>query len=127
MEYQNTWEFASSLDREDKLSKFRSEFFIPKVDSSEAIYFCGNSLGLQPRSTRAYLEEELNVWENLAVEGHFKATNPWLTYHKLFKEPLANLVGGLPEEVVAMNSLTVNLHLMMVSFYRPNTKRYKII
>lgn len=127
MEFKNTAEFAARLDHDDRLSKFRPKFFLPRINNSDVIYLCGNSLGLQPKSTPSYIQEELQVWQDLAVEGHFKATNPWLTFHKQFKDPLAMLVGSLPEEVVAMNSLTTNLHLMMISFYRPDLKRFKII
>ncbi len=127
MEYRNTSEYPVQLDHTDQLAKFRSEFFLPQINNSETIYFCGNSLGLQPKATPAYLEEELRKWQDLAVEGHFKSRNPWTTYQKQFKGPLAELTGALPNEVVAMNSLTINLHLMMVSFYRPSSKRFKII
>lgn len=127
MEFQNTLEFAALLDQDDKLSKFRSKFFIPQHNKADAIYFCGNSLGLQPKTTPAYLEEELLVWREVAVNGYFKSKNPWISYYKQLKAPLASLVGAQPDEVIAMNSLTTNLHLMMVSFYRPTTDRFKII
>ena len=126
-QYQNTAAFAKSLDEQDPLRQFRDRFLIPKMNGREAIYFCGNSLGLQPKSTRTYLERELQKWADYAVDGHFHAEEPWLHYHKLLKKPLAGIVGAKPEEVVAMNNLTSNLHFMMVSFYRPQGKRYKIL
>lgn len=127
MEFKNTAEFANQMDQEDKLSVFKDKFYIPEINNKKSLYFCGNSLGLQAKTTAHYIEEELKSWQSLAVEAHFKAERPWLSYHQQFKAPLSRLVGSLPEEVVAMNSLTTNLHLMMVSFYRPTTKRYKII
>ena len=127
MNYENTLEFARQQDARDSLGKFRNRFLFPKIGEKDAIYFCGNSLGLQPISARQALEHEMRQWQELAVEAHFKGENPWLTYHKQFKDPVARLVGALPHEVVVMNSLTVNLHLMMVSFYRPAGKRCKIL
>lgn len=119
-------EQAKKWDLDDKFSSFRNKFFIPKHNGKDAIYFCGNSLGLQPKSTKFLIQQELEDWKNLAVEGHFDAKNPWMYYHHFF-EYEAELVGAEKEEVVLMNSLTVNLHLMMVSFYRPKGKRYKIM
>lgn len=127
MQYENSLSFAKSLDKKDPLKNFRERFFFPEHNGKNAIYFCGNSLGLQPKSVKKYIEEELNAWEKFAVEGHFKGKNPWFSYHEQFAKPLANLVGAFPEEVVAMNQLTVNLHLLLVSFYRPTKSRYKII
>ncbi|HBU47099.1 MAG TPA: kynureninase, partial [Myxococcales bacterium] len=119
---------ALHLDQQDPLSKFRDRFFIPRTKSGdEAIYFCGNSLGLQPRETRSALEQELDDWARLAVEGHFEARYPWYSYHEDLAEPLARLVGAKTHEVVSMGSLTNNLHLAMVSFYRPNTERFQIL
>jgi len=116
------------MDANDPLAKYRERFFIPKgKDGEDCIYLCGNSLGLQPKSVRAYVEQELKDWEMLGVEGHFHAKHPWMPYHELLTEQTARLVGARPIEVVVMNSLTVNLHLMMVSFYRPTPTRYKII
>lgn len=107
---------------------FRERFHIPHTHSGgDAIYFTGNSLGLQPKTARGYVDQELDDWARLAVEGHIHAKNPWLPYHEFVTEPLARVVGAKPIEVVAMNSLTVNLHLLMVSFYRPTTERYKIV
>lgn len=121
-------ESSLDLDKNDPLSHFRDKFFIPKKNDSEAkIYFTGNSLGLQPKSLRTYIEQELKDWEDLGVDGHIEAKNPWMPYHEFVTESLAELCGANPNEVVAMNSLTTNLHLLMVSFYRPNTKRKKIM
>ena len=127
MNYKNTEAFALEQDQQDSLSHFRERFYFPQANGKQAIYFCGNSLGLQPRATREYLDKELEKWAQYAVDGHFYADEPWYTYHKHLKEPLARLVGALPHEVVAMNNLTTNLHLMMVSFYRPTKERYKIL
>ncbi len=107
---------------------FRERFHIPKMaNGSDCVYLCGHSLGLQPKSTRNYVEQELQDWARLGVEAHFQARNPWMPYHEILSGPFARLVGALPIEVVAMNSLTVNLHLMMVSFYRPTAQRNKIL
>ena len=128
MNYKKTAEFASQLDKEDQLSSYRDEFYIPKDENgNELIYLCGNSLGLQPKRTKAYLNQELEDWARLGVEGHEHAKNPWMPYHEFLSESYSKIVGGKKSEVVAMNSLTVNLHLMMVSFYRPNAKRNKIL
>lgn len=119
---------AVRLDSEDSLGSHRSRFHIPLLaDGRETIYLCGNSLGLQPKSVRSYIEQELKDWETLGVEGHFHAKHPWMPYHELLTGQTARLVGGLPQEVVVMNTLTVNLHLMMVSFYRPTPTRHKIL
>jgi kynureninase len=119
---------AVEFDSQDSLKEYRSCFHIPKnSDGREAIYLCGHSLGLQPKSVRSYIEQELDDWERLGVEGHFHAKNPWMPYHELLTERTARLVGAKPSEVVVMNTLTVNLHLMMVSFYRPTTIRHKIV
>lgn len=119
--------FAQNLDKKDPLKKFRKQFYIPKVNGKEAIYLCGNSLGLQPKSVKTFILEELHDWAALGVEGHLHGKRPWLYYHHLTKKPLARLVGAKPSEVVAMNQLTVNLHLMLTTFYRPSAKRFKII
>ena len=121
-------EFAAEMDEQDPLAPFRERFFIPKnKNGEECTYLCGHSLGLQPKSARSYIEQELLDWATLGVEGHFHAKNPWMPYHKLLAEQTAALVGADPAEVVVMNSLTVNLHLMMASFYRPTTQRHKIL
>lgn len=119
---------ALELDAIDPLAPFRSRFHIPKhFDGSDTIYLCGHSLGLQPKNVRQYVEQELTDWATLGVEGHFHAKHPWMPYHELLTEQTAHIVGALPSEVVVMNTLTVNLHLMMVSFYRPTPTRYKIV
>ncbi len=120
--------FASKMDEQDSLKHFREKFYIPqKPNGEDVIYFTGNSLGLQPKQTRDYIEQELKDWETLGVEGHFAAKNPWMPYHELLTEKMAKIVGAKPIETVVMNALTVNLHLLMVSFYRPTSERYKII
>jgi len=127
MKFINTLQFAKKMDRDDPLHSFRNLFLIPKLNGKPALYFAGNSLGLQPKSTKKYVSEELEDWASLGVEGHFHSRRPWLYYHKFTKKALAKLVGARSNEVVAMNQLTVNLHLMMVSFYRPTQGRYKIL
>lgn len=127
MTFQNTREFAQELDKQDTLSKYRNEFTFPKVNGKNVIYFTGNSLGLQSKRTRNYVDEVMDDWANLAVEGHFYAKKPWWDYHEKFANPLSKIVGALPSEVTVMNTLTVNLHLMMVSFYKPTVTRYKIL
>ena len=128
MNYKNTLNFAKELDKKDELKKYRDEFHIPlQKNGKKHIYFSGNSLGLQPKCTKEFVKQELDDWANLGVEGHFFAKNPWMPYHEFLSEGYAKIVGAKKSEVVAMNSLTVNLHLLMVSFYRPNKKRHKII
>ncbi len=120
--------FAAQMDARDPLASFRQKFHIPLApDGSEVIYFCGHSLGLQPKRTREYIEQELKDWEALAVEAHFRGRNPWMPYHRFLTDEMAQIVGAKPIETVMMNSLTVNLHLMMVSFYRPTPQRSKIV
>jgi kynureninase len=120
--------YAGEMDTLDNLKGSREKFFIPKnPDGSDVIYFTGNSLGLQPKSVRSYVEQELLDWERLAVEGHFHAKSPWLPYHEFLTDQMAAVVGAKPVETVVMNSLTVNLHLLMVSFYRPTGDRRKIV
>jgi len=127
MDFKNTRAFAQELDKQDELSKYKDEFIFPKVKDKEVIYFTGNSLGLQPKTAKKYVDEVMDDWANLAVEGHFYADKPWWDYHERFCEPLGKIVGAKPSEVGVMNTLTVNLHLLMVSFYRPTAKRFKII
>lgn len=127
MNLQNTLDFAQQLDKEDPLAQYRNEFIFPKVNGKEVVYFVGNSLGLQPKSAKKYVDEVMSDWANLAVEGHFYAEKPWWDYQERFAEPLSKIVGAKPSEVAVMNTLTVNLHLLMVSFYRPTAERYKII
>jgi len=127
MTFQNTREFAQSLDAQDELRKYRDEFHFPHVNGKQVIYFTGNSLGLQPKRTKAYVDEVMNDWANMAVEGHFYADKPWWDYQERFAAPLSDIVGAKPSEVGVMNTLTVNLHLLMVSFYNPTPQKYKII
>ncbi|KQC32757.1 kynureninase [Nonlabens sp. YIK11] len=128
MTYNSTKEFAQSLDQADELARFRESFTIPKhVDGTESIYLCGNSLGVQPKKAVEYVADELNDWAQLGVKGHFDKTFPWTRYHEFLNEPMAKVVGALPHEVVVMNTLTPNLHFMMVSFYKPSGKRRKIV
>ena len=120
--------FAAQLDADDSLAQFRSRFHFPRARAgNEVICFTGNSLGLQPRSARAYVDQELDDWASLAVEGHMHAKTPWLAYHEFLTEKMAAIIGAKPIETVVMNSLTVNLHLLLVSFYRPTAERYKIV
>lgn len=118
---------AARLDAADPLRDFRDAFHIPRHDGTEMAYFCGNSLGLQPRGARAYVDEVMDKWARDAVEGHFREPAPWMPYHALVRDALAGVVGAQPQEVVAMNSLTANLHLMMVSFFRPEGRRNRIL
>ncbi|MEX2232268.1 MAG: kynureninase [Cyclobacteriaceae bacterium] len=127
MEFENSIRYARKMDRKDALRSFRNKFHVPAVNGKPAIYFTGNSLGLQPKSTKKLVTEELEDWAKLGVEGHVHARRPWVDYHKRTKKALANLVGAKTIEVVAMNQLTVNLHLLMVSFYNPTPGRFKIL
>lgn len=127
MQFENSLAFARSLDAEDPLKDYREEFHYPQHNGKDVIYFTGNSLGLQPKRTERYVGEIMKAWKDLAVEGHFKADKPWWDYHERLAGPLAKIVGAQPEEVSVMNTLTVNLHLLMVSFYRPEGKRVKIL
>ncbi|WMI68364.1 kynureninase [Mangrovimonas sp. YM274] len=126
--YKSGLNFAIELDQNDNLSQYRDKFHIPKdAQGNELIYLCGNSLGLQPKTTKSYIDQELEDWANLGVEGHTDAKNPWMPYHEFLTENMAKVVGAKPIEVVTMNTLTANLHFMMVSFYKPTPKRYKIV
>lgn len=125
--YEFSETFAQSMDAQDPLAGYRKEFLFPKVDGQEAIYFCGNSLGLQPKSAQAYIQKELDNWANLAVDGHFHGEDAWYHVRKKSKPALASIVGAHEHEVVAMNNLSSNLHFLMVSFYRPSSKKFKII
>ena len=127
MQFQNNLQFAQSLDAADNLHHFREQFIIPQHNGREAIYFLGNSLGLQPKTTSTYISDVLQQWAQWGVEGFFMGSDPWLKYHQKLAAPMANVVGALPHEVTIMNALTVNLHLMMVSFYNPAVKRNKIL
>jgi len=126
--FQNNLQFAREMDSNDPLGHFRDQFHIPlQKDGTPFVYLCGNSLGLQPKSTRDAINQELLDWQNYGVEGHFHAKNPWMPYHEFLTKAMAEVVGAKPIEVVVMNTLSVNLHLMMVSFYRPEGKRNKIL
>ncbi|MFN6038286.1 MAG: kynureninase [Bacteroidota bacterium] len=125
MEFNQDW--ALNKDAIDKLRAFREMFFFPQHNGNDCVYFTGNSLGLQPKKTASSIQQELHDWATYGVEGHFLAKNPWVSYHEIFSEGTAKLVGAKPEEVVVMNQLTSNLHFLLVSFYRPTSKRYKVI
>ena len=128
MNYKKTKEFAEILDRDDPLASYQSQFHFPyQSNGNKHIYLCGNSLGLQSKKTSDFVNQELEDWKNLGVEGHFHARNPWLPYHEFLSESYSKIIGAKATEVIAMNTLSVNLHLMLVSFYRPSKKRYKII
>ena len=127
MNFEFTERYASQLDHEDPLAPYRNFFLFPQHMGRDVVYFTGNSLGLQPVRAKEALQQELDDWEMYGVEGHFEARRPWYAYHEFFTESLSKIVGAKPEEVVAMNGLTTNLHLLMVSFYRPSGDRYKIL
>jgi kynureninase len=128
MIYQTTEAFAAEMDARDPLAPFRKRFHVPKApDGNDCVYLVGHSLGLQPKNVREYVDQELKDWAELGVEAHFRGKHPWMPYHRLLREQTARLVGAKPEEIVVMNTLTVNLHLMMVSFYRPTPERHKIL
>jgi kynureninase len=123
----NSLDYAKKLDKADKLHHFRDKFYVPILHGKECIYFTGNSLGLEPRTVQEYVVDELEDWANYGVEGHFEGRIPWFSYHEIFPSKLTPLLGCKEEEVVVMNQLTVNLHLLLTTFYRPNKERYKII
>ncbi len=126
--YKTGLEFAKKQDQLDELSHYREQFHIPKdKNGNNWLYFTGNSLGLQPKTTQTYLQQELDDWANFGVEGHFEAKNPWMPYHEFLTGSMAKIVGAKPIEVVIMNTLTTNLHLLMISFYRPTKTKYKIV
>ncbi len=127
MKFEVTDSFAERMDSDDSLRRFRQNFLFPQRDGRDLLYFTGNSLGLQPNTAATYVTEVLDDWKALGVEGHISGKHPWLPYHEFVADNLAKIVGASPLEVVAMNSLTVNLHLMMVSFYRPTRERFKVI
>lgn len=127
MNYQNNLAFARQSDHDDPLKNFREKFFIPQHNGKDCIYLTGNSLGLQAKTTTKYVQQELDDWASLGVEGHFQAKNPWMPYHEIFPRQLSKIIGCKENEVVVMNQLTVNLHLLLVTFYRPTPQRYKII
>ena len=126
--YENSPQYAAKCDQNDPLKDFKNRFHIPTDSNNKPlIYLCGNSLGLQPKSTAEFIKQELDDWASLGVEGHTEAKNPWLPYHEFLTQTMAELVGAKPREVVMMNTLTANLHFMMVSFYNPTPTRFKII
>ena len=126
--YKATLDYAKEQDKKDKLTHLRNQFHIPKdKEGNDWLYFTGNSLGLQPKSTQKYIQQELDDWAKYGVEGHFEAKNPWMPYHEFLTESMSKIVGAKPLEVVVMNTLTTNLHLLMVSFYQPTQKKYKIV
>jgi len=127
MNFEATLAYAQEQDQVDTLYSYRTRFHFPQHEGKDVVYMCGNSLGLQPRSVEYLMQRELKDWAKYGVEGHFQAANPWFSYHHIFSERLAKLVGAKKEEVVATNTLTVNLHLLMISFYRPIGNRYKIM
>lgn len=128
MIYQNSLDFAKACDQNDALKHFREQFYFPTNNKGESkIYLCGNSLGLQPKITKDYVNEVLEDWAKYGVEGHTDAEHPWLTYHEILAKPMSKIVGAKASEVVIMNTLSVNLHLMMISFYQPTSKRRKIL
>src|SRR5450432_3913335 len=127
MSYQNTLQYAGEQDDADVLKGFRDSFYLPVINGKECIYLTGNSLGLQPKSTQDYITKELENWANFGVEGHFHMKDPWYSYHDFFPEKLSKIVGCKRHEVVVMNQLTVNIHLLFASFYRPTKSRFKII
>jgi kynureninase len=126
--YQATLAFAKEQDKQDPLNRFREKFHIPNdKQGNDIVYLCGNSLGLQPKNTKKYIQEELDDWAKLGVEGHTEAKHPWMPYHEFLSNTMAKIVGAKPNEVVMMNTLTTNLHLLMVSFYQPTKNKYKIV
>lgn len=127
MDYKNSLEFANEMDLNDPLRSFRERFYFPQMNGKDVVYFTGNSLGLQPKTTQDLVLKELEDWATWGVEGHFHARNPWFSYQEILTDQIAEILGAKSEEVVSMNSLTTNLHLLMVSFYRPTTTRYKIL
>ena len=127
LNFENTEVFALGLDQKDSLRTRRESFFIPQYNGHDLIYFCGNSLGLQPRKSAFFLDKEQQTWQNHGVEGWFEGSEPWLDYHAFCKNTLADITGTLPAEVCPMNSLTVNMHLLLTSFYQPNAKKFKIL
>ena len=123
----NTLAYAQKQDDQDELASFRERFYHPEINGQPAIYFTGNSLGLQPKSAEAYLAQELEDWRKFGVEGHFEARRPWYSYHEFFSKAMAEIAGAKETEVVAMGSLTANIHSLMASFYQPTKTRYKIL
>lgn len=127
MNFEASRRFAQQKDKEDKLAKYKQQFYFPQVDGADSIYFCGNSLGLQSKQVQASVQQELDDWKNRGIAGFLNAKNPWMYYQEYFKKSLSKIVGCKEDEVTVMNSLTVNLHLLMLTFYRPTSSRFKII
>lgn len=127
MTFKNTIEFAQQLDNQDPLKSFRDKFYIPILHGKEAAYFNGNSLGLQPKTAQDYVLNEMENWANYGVEGHFHGRNPWGNFNETLSKKLAPLLGASPEEIAVMNQLTINLHLLLTTFYRPDKTRFKIL
>ncbi len=125
--FENDLDYAKKLDTEDPLKEYRDKFYIPIIHGKESIYFTGNSLGLQPKTAQEYVLNDLEDWANYGVEGHFNGRSPWIKYHEMFPEKLAPILGAQENEITVMNQLTINLHLLLTTFYRPNKERYKII
>src|ERR1700742_3948709 len=122
-----TLAYAQQQDREDELSSFRSRFYFPRKEEGEMLYFCGNSLGLQPQNAEEFIRQELTDWREMAIDGYWKAHTPWMTYPGALRGPLARITGALEDEITVMNALTVNLNLLLLSFYRPTAQRYKVL
>lgn len=127
IQFKNSRDFAQQMDLEDPLNRFREKFYIPIIHGKESIYFTGNSLGLQPKTAQEHILNILEDWANYGVEGHHYGRNPWIKFHEMFPVLLAPIFGAKEQELVVMNELTINLHLLLVTFYRPNKKRFKII
>ena len=127
MNFENTLKFAQELDKADELATFRNKFYIPQHNGTDCVYLTGNSLGLQPKTVSKYIQQELDDWATMGVEGHFHAKNPWMPYHEIFPKQLSRIVGCKENEVVVMNQLTINLHLLLVTFYRPTKEKFRII
>jgi kynureninase len=127
MPFDSSIEFARLKDREDKLARFKDQFYFPQSDNKPVIYFCGNSLGLQSKTVEPVVKQELNDWKNMAIDGFLNGKNPWMYYQEYFKKPLSKIVGCLEDEVTVMNTLTVNLHLLLLTFYKPTSSRFKIL
>ena len=127
MHFEDSLSFAQAIDKQDPLKEYRSKFYIPQHQGEDCIYFCGNSLGLQAKSVEKYIQQELDDWKKFGVEGHFDGKNPWMHYHHFVEKQAAKIVGASKEEVIVMNTLSVNLNLLMVSFYRPSKCRFKIM
>ena len=127
MVYEENLKFAKKCDRNDPLKKFRKQFYLPEDKNNKPVYFCGNSLGLLSKNVKPAINQELKDWKNKAIAGYLHAKHPWMYYQHNFNKPLARIMGCREDEVTVMNALTVNLHLLLLSFYQPTAARYKII